>query len=473
MMARIWLLAAGLITTACVTVGPDYQPPAVTVDDNWHSAHASIEKTHQGTDDSVQWWQQFNDPLLLQLIEKALHNNRDLSVALATIERSRASRDVADAADFPVVDAKVSSSRSRFSRQTGFGANTGIRNTYNPSLDASWELDLFGRNQRTQEQAVALLAADEAAKEAIALTVAAEVATNYFEIRSLQRQISLTRNDMKLLQEVESIAQVQLDSGDASSLGLLQARSARENTATRIPAMEAEIITRMHRIAVLTGQPPEHYKSALQASHEVMMPVDLIPLGLRSTILRSRPDVRQAERQLAAASAAIGVAKADLFPNFSLTGSVGSSSRVFSDLFSPGTLVASIGSILSWPVFSAGALTSQVAIAEADYRSALASYEQTVLLALEDAENALVRYGKEWQHLKLLQRTEASHNETLALAHMRYQAGEDDIMPSLNAEQALSNTRNEIIRSETQILVYLTQLYKSLGGNWQSSKPSP
>jgi len=132
--------------------------------------------------------------------------------------------------------------------------------------------------------------------------------------------------------------------------------------------------------------------------------------------------------------------------------------------------VASIGSILGWPVFSAGALTTRVAVAEADYRAALASYEQTVLLALEDAENALVRYGKEWQHLKLLQRTEASQRETLALAHMRYRAGEDDIMPSLNAEQALSITRNEIIGSETLILVYLTQLYKSLGGNWQSNK---
>jgi len=309
MMVRLWLLAAaGFITTACVTVGPDYQAPANTTDDHWHSTHATIEEVQQEIDTSAQWWQQFNDPLLQQFIEQALHNNRDLSVALATIERSRASRDVADAADFPVVNAKMSGNRSRFSRQTGFGANTGIRNTYNPSLDASWELDLFGRNQRTQEQAVALLTADEAAKKGVELTVAAEVATNYFEIRSLQRQISLTRNDMKLLQEVESIAQVQLDTGDASALGLLQARSARESTATRIPAMEAEIITRMHRIAVLTGQSPEQHKKALQSAHAVMMPVDLIPLGLRSTILQSRPDVRRAERQLAAASAAIGVA---------------------------------------------------------------------------------------------------------------------------------------------------------------------
>ena len=197
------------------------------------------------------------------------------------------------------------------------------------------------------------------------------------------------------------------------------------------------------------------------------MPPDAVPVGLRSDILKRRPDVQQAERELAAATAGIGVAKADLFPKFSLTGSIGSSARVFSDLFTPATLTRTIGGALGWPVFAGGSLTAGVDVAEADTRAAFARYEQSVLLALEDGEASLMRYGKEWQTLKRLQSAEATRQQAFEIARLRYEAGEENFLVILDAERALIATRNDIISSETRILTGLAQLYKALGGGWQ------
>jgi len=273
--------------------------------------------------------------------------------------------------------------------------------------------------------------------------------------------------DIELLKEVEEIAQARAELGVASDMDQSQARGERENIEAGLPNLQAEITARIYRISVLTGQAPEFYAATLKQDRPLPVVTDRVPVGLRSQMLKRRPDVRQAERELAAATATIGVARANMFPSFSLTGSAGSSARVFTDLFTPATLTRSIGALLNWPLFAGGALSAGVDIAEADTQAALARYEQSVLLALEDAESALMRYASEWQTLKRLRAAEASRKHAYEIARLRYEAGQDTFLLMLDAERALITTRNNVVSSETRVLTTLAQLYKALGGAWQ------
>ncbi|MDT8377051.1 MAG: efflux transporter outer membrane subunit [Mariprofundaceae bacterium] len=462
-MSRLPLLGAVLILSGCA-VGPDYHRPVSEQSEQWQSRLNTVASSQAAG--TAAWWQQLDDPLLNELISGAMQHNRDLAGALANIEQARALRRAAGAGYYPTVDSSGSGSRSRFSRQTGFGANIGTRNTFSAGLDASWELDLFGRTRRAVEVADAQIGASEAAHRGVMLSVVAEVATSYFEARGLQRQLTVTERDIELLREVEEIARAQSELGVTTEMDLMRARGERETFEARLPNLEAEIAARSYRISVLTGQPPEQHVRALQESRPLPMPPDLVPVGLRSEILKRRPDVQLAERELAAATAGIGVARADLFPSFSLTGAIGTSARVFSDLFTSGTFTNSVGGALAWPVFAGGALTAGVDVAEAGAKAALARYEQSVLLALEDSEASLMRYGKEWQTLERLRSAEASRQKAFEIARLRYETGEENFLVILDAERDLITTRNDIISSETRILTSLAQLYKALGGGW-------
>jgi len=309
----------------------------------------------------------------------------------------------------------------------------------------------------------------DAAKAGLTLSVIAEVASNYFEVRGLQRQLENTERDIGLLKEVEEIARTQFEIGVTTELDLARATGERQALESQLPSLEAEIAARIYRLSVLTGQAPEFYASVLAASRPLPMPPDQVPVGLRSEMLKRRPDVREAERSLAAATANIGVAKADLFPSFSLTGAVGTSARVFSDMFTPATQTSAIGAALGWPLFAGGSLTARVDAARAGQKAALANYEQAVLLALEDAEGSLMRYGKEWQTLKRLRETAASRRQAFEIAKLRYEAGEENFLTILDAERTMIAARNDIISSETRILTDLAQLYKALGGGWSAA----
>lgn len=465
---QFYLILIPVLLSACV-LGPDYQKPEPRFPDSWHNQQKTVNSA-QVVDDA-NWWSQFNDPLLSQLIDQAMQHNHDLGIALTNIERAKALRRKTASGYYPTLDASGNASRSRFSRQTGFGANTGTRNTFSAALDASWEPDLFGRTHRAVEAADANIQAVEAARRGLMLSITAELATSYFEARGLQRQLAITRHSIELLKEVEEIARIQTDLGVTTELDLTQAQGERQSFEARIPNLEAEIAARSYRISVLTGQTPEFHTQTLLVTQAAPVPADLVPVGLRSEIIKRRPDVSQAERELAAATASIGIAKADLFPSFSLTGAIGTSARVFSDLFTGPTLTRSIGSVLGWPVFTGGSLTAGVDIAEADAKIALENYEQQVLLALEDSESSLIRYAKQWQTLKLLRKAEATRQQAFKIARLRYEAGEEDFMVILDAERTLLTAQTDIINSETQLLSSLAQLFKALGGGWETAAP--
>ncbi len=467
--AMLCTLLSALLLSACSTQ-VDYNKPALDVDEAWHDKTTTEQSSDQktGAVSAAIWWQQMNDDLLNQLINEATLHNRDVAEALANIEQAKANRRLAAAGFKPTLDLQSSASRNRFSNQSAFGGTrTGIRNSVGGELVASWEPDFFGRNRHAFDAASAQVGAIEATHQGLLLSIIAEVASNYFEVRGFQRQLETTEQDIKLLRSVEDIAKAQNESGMSTRLDLVRAQGERETLQASLPNLKAEISTRIYRISVLTGQPPETHLHRFENHAPVAMPSDRVPVGLRSDILKRRPDIQMAERDLAAATANLGIAKADRFPSFSLTGAVGSSARVFSDLFLVSTLTSSIATAINWSIYSGGALTAQIDIADLEVKAALARYEQSVLLALEDAESALLRYGLEWQTLKQLRIAENSRQQAADIAKLRYQYGEEDLLVVLDAERSLITTRNDIINSETRILAYLSLLYKSLGGGWK------
>ena len=460
------LLSAALLSSCAL--GPDYQRPGFTYQEKWQSESASQQEMREPL--STAWWQQFDDPTLNELIEQASRNNLDLAIALANVEQAKALRSTISADYFPQIDASGSADRSRYSRQTAFGSNVGTRNNFNASLDVSWELDLFGRVRRSVEAADARVEAEKALLQGVQLTLLAETATAYFELRSLQAQEANIQNTIELMQEIEKIAQAQFDAGIISELDLYTARGERENMEAQLPNLQADITARAFRLSVLTGKEPEYHLTLIDSTSRLLEPKDRVPLGLRSELLQRRPDVRQAERLLAATTAEIGAAKADLLPSFSLTGAIGSSARAFGDLFTAGTITNSVGGALSWPIFSGGKTLAKVDGAKASQRAALANYKQQVLLALEDTENALLRYGQEWKTLNQLQKVRDSREQAFEIARLRYEAGEESFLNALDAQRNLNATRNDLILSQTRVLTNLATLYKALGGEWKISE---
>jgi len=451
--------------TGCATTPEDSKIEIPPINDKWFSELTLEEELHPV--DVGEWWKQFNDELLNQLISDAAEHNQDLAEAFANIEKAKASVDLADAGYFPNLNLNINNSRNRYSSQTGFGLNTGIRNSVSAGLEASWEPDFFGRNKHVVEAAEAQLGTSEALYEGALLSVVAEISANYFEVRGLQRQLTTTEQQIQLLKQVEDIALAQVEAGVTTKLDLMRAQGERESLEATVPNMQADMIARIYRISVLTGKAPETHLQAFEASTPLLMPSDRVPVGLRSDILKRRPDIRQAEMDLAAAIANEGIANADHFPSFSITGAIGSSVRVFSDLFTTGTITGSLAEALHWSLYTGGATSAKVDMAASESEAAKARYQQSVLLALEDAESALLRYGREWQTLKLLRNVEASRQTAAEIATLRYEAGEEPLLTVLDAERTLMTTRNNIASSETRILTNLSLLYKSLGGGWQ------
>jgi len=462
-------LAVAATLTGCA-VGPDYERPSFTHQEQWNS---ELKMTTELAESALaRWWQRFDDPVLDALVTQATSYNGDLAVALANIERARSLRRMESSTLYPSLAAEAGVERNRFSSQSSSARSSGVRNTFDASLDAAWELDIFGRARRSVEAAEARLQAAVEIKRDVVVSMIAELAGSYFQLRGLQRRIAVTRLNIALLQEVEGLAQAQFEAGVVSEFDVARARGEREAIEALLPNLEAEMMAQIYRISVLTGQPPEYHVGILEASEPLPMPPDQVPVGLRSDLLKRRPDILQAERELAASVASIGIAKADLFPSLSLTGAVGSSARLFSDLFTANTLTYSLGSTIKWSVFEWGKRLANVEVAEAEAKAALAAYEQAVLLALEDAESALIRYGKEWQTLSRLRDAEVTRKDAFEIAKLRYEVGEENFLVILDADRALINVRNDIIQSETRILTSLTQVYKALGGGWQQLEGS-
>ena len=473
------LATAGLIfLCAGCSVGPDYQRPDLVTPATWQEAQQKGVDTR--STDLAQWWSAFNDRLLDSLVERAVRSNLDLRLAEARIREARATRTVIAAGAWPTLNVSGSYSRNRASENaigapaqgavivpSGGGANLD-QNFYQTGFDANWEIDVFGRVRRGVEAADATIQATVEDRRDVLVSLLGEVARNYIDLRGFQRRLAVARDNLKTQQDTLELTQVRFQAGLASDLDVAQQEAQLNTTAAQIPTLESAIKQVAYGLDVLLGTQPGTLWSELAKETEIPNLPPEVLIGLPSELLRRRPDIRRAERQLAAATAQVGVATADLFPRFSLTGIAGLQSVSASDWFTRGSRFWSIGPTISWPVFDAGRIRATIEIRNAQQEQALTQYEKSVLGAFQDVETALVNYANEQARYRSLTDAVAANRRAVTMANELYVRGLNDFLNVLDTQRSLYLTENELAQSRATMATNLVAVYKALGGGWET-----
>ena len=465
-----------VLGAGCTTVGPDYVAPEPNPPIQWSGETGS--RISSGPLDPAalnQWWTTLQDPVLTRLIDRAVAGNLDLRDAEARIREARARRGVSAADRFPTLNASGTATRSRLS-ETGFYEGTSYEGAtttlYDGGFDASWEIDLFGRIQRQVEAAQAGLEASEENYRDVLITLLAEVAVNYLEVRTLQARLSVAEANRDTQAKTVELVRTSVDAGETARLDLEQALTNLETTRSTIPSLEIGLAQARNRLAVLLGQPPGAVDNELAERRSIPLAPPQVAVGVPADVLRRRPDLRRAERTLAAATADIGVATADLYPTLTLFGSIGLESLDAGDFLSSASRVFGVGPSLQWNLFDAGRIRNNIDIVSAQQEQALIAYEATVLKALQDVENSIVAYGKEMVRRQALVDGEQSARRALAIAEDQYKAGETDFLSVLDAQRSLLNLQDQLAASNGQVTTNVISLFKALGGGWTPLAPA-
>lgn len=466
------LAAAGLLAgLAGCSVGPNYHPPKVAVPGQW--AEVGPGGTTNRTPQLAQWWKRLHDPILDSLVERAIKSNYDLKAAEARLRAARALRGAALADFLPVVDANASYSVARRSANALSVRVTSLdTDTYQAGFDAAWEIDIFGGKRRALQEANAALEAVEDDRRSVLVSLLAEVARNYVEMRGLQSRLAIARQNIEAQQETVGLTQLRFEQGLASELDMSQAKTVLASTRAQVPSLLIGLKQSSHQLSVLIGQPPATLDSLLTNTVPIPATPPEVPAGLPSELLLRRPDVRSSERQLAAATASIGVAKAELFPKFFLTGSAGYQSLDLGSLISPASEFWTAGPAVSWRILEYPRLRAQIKYQTAQTEQALAQFNQTVLTALQEVENSLVAYAQEKQRYRALNDAVVSSRRSLDLANQLYNEGVGEFLNVLVAERSLYQAQDALVQSQGAVTEDLVALYKALGGGWETtSKP--
>jgi len=466
-------MIVGIVGAAGCVVGPDYHSPRVDVPAAWISPTADGDTDRALTPES--WWASFNDVELDSLIQRAARSNLDLRVAEARLRQARAVR-AGSAADLgPEVDASGSALRQLQSHnQPFFGAlplppNFPFEyNVYQVGFDASWEIDLFGGKHRALEAANAEWQGAIEARNDAMVSLLAEVARNYVELRGSQQRLGIAQRDLKIQQEATELNRARFQGGVATELDVTREAALLAAQQAVIPPLETSMRAAMYALAVLIGQPPGELVAELSPLETVPPPPPRVPIGLPSELLRRRPDVRRAERQLAAETARIGVAKAEWFPKISLTGDAGIESVSLGNWFDPGSRFWSIGPSVQWDALDFGRVRSQVRAQTAVQEAALATYQKTVLVSLQEAENAIVAYAEEQNRHRALADEVANNRRSLDMADSLYAAGRVNFLDVLDVRRSLYQSDDLLAASDQAVALDLIALYKALGGGWES-----
>lgn len=481
-------IGLGLGWTGC-TVGPDYtgaKSDAPAAFGEHASATPNMDQSEpsgglQTTPEPVvaAWWSTLNDPTLVALIERSVEANHDVRIAEARIRQAKAQRGIAASAGMPQIGSRAAYSRSRESENTRGGGffqeGTSGTDTYTVGLDASWEVDVFGGIRRSVEAARADIDAAVEARRDVLVMITAEVASNYVTLRGTQREIEVTRENIRVQEETLKLSQSRYEAGLTSELDVAQARALLESTVAQLPTLEATARQSIHRIGVLLGEQPGERLNELLAHGPIPVPdagEQAIPVGLPSELLRRRPDIRRAERQIAAATARIGVATADLYPRFMLTGDLGLSSAQFGSLFQGNSRFWSVGPGVTWPVFQGGRIKSNIELQEALTEEVSQEYERTVLEAFRDVEDALVVFDREQARRNRLAGAVAANRRAVELSDQLYRAGLTDFQRVLDSQRSQFQSEADLARSEQAVSMALIRLYKSLGGGWEAFEQS-
>lgn len=462
---RFPLSLLALALSGCMTVGPDYQPPQPTVPAQWQGAPGS------GAHDALilaQWWQQFKDPLLDGLITDALAANVDLATAQAQLREARARRDLAGANLGPTVTASGSGSRSKGSKETGSGAT---RELYSAGFDASWEPDVFGGVRRGLEAAEADLQASAESLRDTRVTLLSEVARNYVELRTGESRLSIAEASLAALSEIYDLTRWRRQAGLVSELDEAQALTQLEQTRAGLPALRTAVGEARHRLAVLLARSPGELDARLSATGVIPVAADTVAVGIPADTLRQRPDVRAAERRLAAQTARLGEAEAARYPSFKLSGSLGLEALTFGRLSSGDAGTHSLLASITAPIFDAGRIRSNIAIQDAVLEQRRLGYQSAVLTALEDVENALIALANTRQRQEELTRAVASARVALQIAQQQYAAGLANFQSVLDSQRTLLSLEDQLASGTGDHSSALIRLYKALGGGWTPEEP--
>ncbi|MGO8925777.1 MAG: efflux transporter outer membrane subunit [Limisphaerales bacterium] len=464
--AAVTFLACLALAGGC-KVGPDYQPPKLNAPAQWSSPLAGGETN--GPAALAAWWKCFGDTNLDALMTLTVRSNLDLRIAETRVREARAERSVTAGGLWPFASGQASYSRNRWG-QNSFPPVLGTPldyDLYTAGFDAAWELDLFGGTRRAVEAANARIGAAEYARRDVLVSLLAEAARNYLEARGYQQRLAITRQNIQVQKEILSLTRSLYQSGLSSDLDVQQAVALLTATEAQMPSLETGFAQSVHHLAVLLGQPPGALLGEMSITKPVPAAPPQVPVGLPSDLLLRRPDVQRAERELAAATARIGQATADLFPKFSLTGTIGVESELAGNWFDYGSRYWSAGPTAQWSLFEAGRIRANIQVQDARQQQALDSYQKTILSALEDAENALTAYAKEQIRRESLVQSAQADQEALGLSKQLYQSGLADFLRVLDSERSLYTAQDAIVQSEQTISLNLVQLYKALGGGWE------
>lgn len=457
-------LAAALCLAGCAAVGPDYAAPAPSsVPERWNGAH------DQGARDAGQlagWWAQFGDAVLDGLVADALVANTDLASARGKLQEARALRDLARARLAPSVTASGNARRIDGSRETGSGAS---RDLFSAAFDASWEPDVFGAGRRGVEAAEADLQASAEILRDTRVTLLAEVARNYVELRAGEQRLAIAIAGLDAQSETFDLTRWRRQAGLVSELDEALALTELERTRAALPSLQTAVAEARHRLAILLGRAPGELDVRLSASTGVPVATAPVAVGIPADTLRQRPDVRAAERRLAAQTARLGEAEAARYPSFRLNGSLGLEALTLGALSSGQAGTASLLAGITAPVFDAGRIRSNIAVQDALLEQSRQGYRAAVLTALEDVENALVALANTGQRLEELARAVTSARLALDIARNRYAAGLADFQVVLDSQRTLLNLEDQLASGTGEHATARIRLYKALGGGWTSA----
>jgi outer membrane protein, multidrug efflux system len=464
--------------TGC-KLGPNYYPPENCVPDEWTAPTVAVDVPLSYEPPPAFWWEIFNDPLLNKYIQMAAYYNNDVLKAEANIFQARASRQVSAAPLFPKVSVDFDAFHAFLSKNgpltTSKGGATAPMspsapeklNIFTNFIDASWELDIFGKTRRGVEAAQAQLESIIEQKNDILISVFGEIARNYIELRSSQKQKMLLDRNIDILQKNVQIIQKRYSTGYSNLLELEQIDIQLNQAVSALPAVNTAVYRSIFALSVLIGDLPEILLEELLPLQPLPELPECLSAGLRSDLLRRRPDIREAERNLAQATANIGVAVASFYPSVTLTGILGLESLKISNLFTPNSKAWIYGAGINMPIFQGGTLIGNLKIAEAQTAALAFTYQQTVLNALRDAESALISYGEDVKTTDELKKIVATNQKLTHINRQRYTKGLAGQLDYLNSELILNNAELSLLQSETAALLDLVSLYKALGGGWE------
>ena len=463
------LIAA--VLAGCMTVGPDYKRPQVDTPEQWPGATAADTI-------SPMWWKVYGDPVLDQMIDEALVHNLDLRRAIARVDEARAALGITRADQYPGVTAKAAASRNRISQETLITVPPGVDpkyNDYQATLNASYEIDFWGKYRRATEAARAELLGSQFNREAVRLALVSDVAKGYFRLRALDAQVAITQRTVSTRQASTALQRLRFDAGVASEFELRQVEAEAARAESLLPSIEQQLAAQETALAVLLGRSPRAIVGQpveRGSAMDALTAPPSVPSGLPSEILERRPDLRLAEQTLVAANARIGQAKAAYYPSISLTGFFGAESATLSGLFDAQARFWQVAGSAAQTVFDAGRTRSQVGAAEARQQQALAQYQSAIQNAFKDALDALVAQRKAREVAEAEQKRIDALQSSMKLAQLRYDNGISSLLDVLDTERSLLDAQLNRVEAQRAQLAATADLFKALGGGWDGSPDS-